>query len=573
MGVWLWSLHARAWDLGGRSPVLGYDGAQYAVAARELSEHGHFATTFALPIELSRHPRPPWPLAAVQPGLVVAEAAVDRVVPRSLAFGSRRISLTRPSEREWLSLAWPLASFFGLALLLAAMAARLLGAGAPGRSAWVAWGAGVLIALTFLLDPEAQHFAGGGFNELPFTFGVVLALGLVASGSAARRPLLFGLLLGVTGAFRANMLWLAPAFAVGVAALAPPSQRLRVALTVMLGYAIPLAPWWVYKWQRFGSPGADLSRWMLWEGVEGRTWFTMMHLPEAPHVPVGAKALTLLLEKLGRNLGTLSLALATGPRALWIGALVAWLATRPPRPLAVAGVLILVQLVFGVLAAAATIPWLRYVFPARIPFEAAGLLATWALIARVPEQPLGQSGRRVLRVGVALLALFWGAWQCGLGLAEARSTSAERGIPSVATLGELTRRLDVEMAPDEPLMSNLGPALAYHARRPVLHLALGPDDLDACRSRLTFTQVLLVFRDAKRAWSEWQQAMEPGSERTHPEWNVTRARRWQTADGFSVVWLELGPPRPRFARVGSGDQRTTAIRLTQWDSPASTRNR
>src|SRR4030095_1824156 len=106
---------------------------------------------------------------------------------------------------------------------------------------------------------------------------------------------------------------------------------------------------------------------MLWEGVEGRTWFTMMHLPEAPHVPVGAKAATLLLEKLGRNLGTLSLALATGPRALWIGALVAWLATRPPRPLAVAGVLILVQLVFGVLAAAATIPWLRYVFPARIP--------------------------------------------------------------------------------------------------------------------------------------------------------------------------------------------------------------
>jgi hypothetical protein len=436
----------------------------------------------------------------------------------------------------------------------------------------VAWGAGVLIALTFLLDPEAQHFAGGGFTELPFTLGVVLGLALVASGAAARRPLLFGLLLGVTGAFRANMLWLAPAFAVGAAALAPPSQRLRVALTVMLGYAIPLAPW-VYKWQRFGSPGADLSRWMLWEGVEGRTWFTMMHLPEAPHVPAGAKAWTLLLEKLGRNLGTLSLALATGPRALWIGALVTWLATRPPRPLAVAGMLILVQLAFGVLAAAATIPWLRYVFPARIPFEAAGLLATWALIARVPEQPLGESGRRVLRVGVGLLALVWGAWQCGLGLAEARSTSAERGIPSVATLGELTRRPSTSRWRPMSLDEQSRPGAGLPARRPVLHLALGPDDLDACRSRLTFTHVLLVFRDAKRAWSEWQQAMEPGSERTHPEWNVARARRWQTADGFSVVWLELGPPRPRFARVGSGDQRTTAMRLTQWVSPASTRNR
>src|SRR5262245_52820127 len=99
-GVWLLSLHARAWDLGGRSPVLGYDAAQYAVAARELAEHGRLATSFALPIELSQHPRPPWPLAAVQPGLVVAEAMVDRIVPSAVM---------PPSQREWLSLAWPMA--------------------------------------------------------------------------------------------------------------------------------------------------------------------------------------------------------------------------------------------------------------------------------------------------------------------------------------------------------------------------------------------------------------------------------------------------------------------------------
>jgi hypothetical protein len=543
-GFGLWNLHARAWDLGGRSPVLGYDAAQYAVAARELSEHGRFATLFALPIELSQHPRPPWPLAAVQPGLVMAEAFVDRIVPRTLPGGR---SLARPSEREWLSLVFPLLSFFALAWLLVWVSARLLAAASAERSPWVAWGGGLLVALGFLLDPEAQHFAAGGFTELPFTLGVALALAWVASGGAARRPLLFGILLGVTGAFRANMLWLAPAFALGVAALAPRPDRVRVALLVMLGYAMPLAPWWLYKWQRFGTPTADLSRWMLWEGVEGRTWFTMMHLPEVPHLPSGAKAWSLLADKLGRNLGTLSLAIATGPRALWIGALVTWLVTRPPRPLAVAGMLILVQLALGVLAAAATIPWLRYVFPARVPLEAAGLLATWALVSRVPAQPLGESGRRVLRAGVALLAISWGIWQCGLGLAEARSTSADRGIPSTATLVELSRRLDAELPPDEPVMSNLGPSLAWHGKRPVLHLALGPDDLEACRARLTFSHVLLVFRDAQRAWSEWQAAMEPGSEHNHPEWNAIRARRWQSADGFLVVWLELAAPRPRFA--------------------------
>src|SRR5882672_2515184 len=56
VGSWLWGLHASAWGLGRRSPVLNYDTAQYALAGRELATQGHLATTFALPLELSRHP-------------------------------------------------------------------------------------------------------------------------------------------------------------------------------------------------------------------------------------------------------------------------------------------------------------------------------------------------------------------------------------------------------------------------------------------------------------------------------------------------------------------------------------
>ena len=33
----LWLIHASAWDLGGRSPVLNYDSAQYALAAYQLT--------------------------------------------------------------------------------------------------------------------------------------------------------------------------------------------------------------------------------------------------------------------------------------------------------------------------------------------------------------------------------------------------------------------------------------------------------------------------------------------------------------------------------------------------------
>ena len=45
-------------------------------------------------------------------------------------------------------------------------------------------------------------------------------------------------------------------------------------------------------------------------------------------------------------------------------------------------------------------------------------------------------------------------------------------------------------------MSSLGPLLAWYAERPVVHLALSPADLDACRRNLDVRGVLLVFRDA-----------------------------------------------------------------------------
>ena len=70
-GAVLWYAHAIAWDLGGRSPILSHDSAQVALAARELAWHGRLATPYALPIDLARENTPPWPLSAVQPGLVL----------------------------------------------------------------------------------------------------------------------------------------------------------------------------------------------------------------------------------------------------------------------------------------------------------------------------------------------------------------------------------------------------------------------------------------------------------------------------------------------------------------------
>lgn len=549
-GYWLWSVHAQAWDLGRRSPVLNYDTAQYALAGRELAERGRLATPFALPIELMR-PGPPWPLAVVQPGLVVAEAAVFRLMPKVVRIGDLAVFNARvPAQREWLTLVLPFCCFLTLGVLLALVTARLLERHAPETSPIERRLAGLTIGLAFLLDPEAQHFAVGGFTEMPFALGLAGAFtALIADRAAPQRPLLFGLLLGITGAFRANMLWLAPVLAVAAAALAPPERRLRVVVLALFGYALPLAPWWFYKWSVFGTPGWDLTRLVVWEGVEGRSWFSLFHLPEQPVVPHGIEAARLLALKTVSRLPQLLLALATGPRALWTGALLLWiLLCRPARPLAVAGWSILAATVLGMLAAAITIPWLRFLFPTRVPLEAAGTLALWGLIASAPTTLIGPRMGRALKIGVAALAIGWGVSQTVRGNAEARATAAQRGVPSVLTLRDLAHRLRQEVPANEVVMSNLGPMLAWYAERPVVHLALTPADVGACRRRLEFRHVLLAFRDADQAWPGWQEVVaRPDDAPALREWNVTRVRHWQELDGFQIVWLELGPPEPSVA--------------------------
>jgi hypothetical protein len=549
-----WALHARAWDLGGRSPVLGYDSAQYALAARELAEHGRLATSFALPIELARHATPPWPLAVVQPGLVVAEAALFRLVPLRLEAGPEQAyRLALPSKREWLTLLVPLVCFLALVVVVAAFGAGVLARHAPGIGDRERRLAAVTLGLAVALDPEAQHFATGGFTELPFTLGLVTAFGLLLDERASRHPLRFGLLLGVTGTFRATMLWLAPVLAVAAALIAP-GRRVRTAVSVLIGYAVVLAPWWFYKWRVFGTPGWDLSRFVLWEGVQGRSWFSLFHLPEDPAVPHGLEAARLVAAKTAQRLPALLVALATGPRALWIGALVLWAAfTRPPRTAAIVAWTLLATAALALLTAAASIPWIRFLFPARVPLEAAGVLALWGLVARAPATLLGPRAARLAALGVIVLALGWGVSQTARGLAEARAAADARGVPDAATMRSLGARVAMEVPRGEVVMSNLGPTLAWASGHPVVHLALTPADVAGCRRRVEFRHVVLAFRDPDQAWPGWREAMaRPEDAPSHPEWNVVRERHWQERDGFQIVWLELGPPEPRVALVTSG---------------------
>src|SRR5438034_6797797 len=222
-GTGLWLLHAAAWDLGRRSPVLNYDTSEYAVAARELAQHGRLATPYALPLELAKHAQPPWPLALVQPGLVVVEAAIFKLAPQELRLGGHVIAQwRRPDQIEWLVIPVVFTCFVLTGISLALAASKLLRQHAPGLSEGARIAAGGTVGLAFLLDPEAQHLAVSGFTELPFTYGLVGALAMLALGHAPRRPVLFGLLLGVTGAFRINMVWLMPVFVGAAAALAPP---------------------------------------------------------------------------------------------------------------------------------------------------------------------------------------------------------------------------------------------------------------------------------------------------------------------------------------------------------------
>jgi hypothetical protein len=549
-GAVLWILHADAWDLGRRSPVLNYDTSQYALAAREFARTGHLGTTFALPIELSRHATPPWPLAVVQPGLVMVEALMFKLVPSAHDETGKSVgNWARPDQREMLLLPFPFMCFLMIGVSLGLATRHLMRSMFPDLQPVLGAFAGLTLGLAFLLDPEAQHFAVGPFTELPFTFGLVGALAALALGRANERPFVFGLLLGITGSFRGNMLWLAPVLTLAAMATAPPGRRARVLLLVLLGFSLPLAPWWFYKWRAFGSPGFDLTRYVVWDGVKGQTWFSLYHLPEPPLLPHGLEAMRLLLAKVMRNLPLVTLAMLAGPRALWLLALVVYLRVAgPPRTVAVAGWSVLVVVLLSVLAAAASIPWLRYVFPARVLLEAAGLLSCWGLAAHAAGLGVGQNMRRALAVLAAVVALGWGGMQTVAGLAEAHETSLQRGTPEVLVMLKLAVYMNRELAPDEPVMSNLGPELAWHARRPVIHLALRPEDMAACRSRTEFRHVILCFRDPSKAWSGWSELMaHPVEASKDPALNILRTRKFESSDGFIVVWLELGPPSPRLA--------------------------
>jgi hypothetical protein len=148
----------------------------------------------------------------------------------------------------------------------------------------------------------------------------------------------------------------------------------------------------------------------------------------------------------------------------------------------------------------------------------------------------------------ALLSLGWGAWTTRLAQDESRTSSLERGVPSSRTLTALSVTLSSVLTPGETLMSNLGPALAWQTHHPVIGLASSPADVAACRARHDFHHLVLVFRSAERAWAPWQEIVErPGAAATHPELGLRHERRYTTVDGFSVVWLELGPLQPEMA--------------------------
>lgn len=546
----LWLLHARAWDLGGRSPVLSYDPAQYALAARQLATTGHLGTTFALPIELARHPAPPWPLAVVQPGLVLAEAAVFRLTPARIVIGGRPLAqFVRPDELEWLVLVFPLLCSMSTACLIAGATLRLLRRHAPDAPRWARGALALGAAGVFMLDPESQHFAVGGFTEPPFTLGLAIALTMLAFGTAARRPFVFGLVLGLAGLFRGNMLAFAPLFALAAAASAE-RGRVRAAALVLLGFALPLAPWWFYKWRAFGTPAWDLSTLALWDGVQGRSWFSVTHLPSAAAPPGAGAAFRLLAPKLARNLGALVLALFTGVRALLVAALPVWAFVawpeRASRPRAVAALAALAVLIAGIVMAALGVPWLRYAYPVRVLAEVGGLLALVGLVARMPGG--SRSGRLAVAACVVVLALTWGVHETQQGLREANDVAAQRGTPAVLSLLQITVLLNREIPAGEAVMSNLGPELAWEARRPVVHLSLTPADVDACRRRLPLRHVVLVFRDAKQAWRGWDELVaHPELAPKNPEWNFRRVRVWRTADGFDLIWLECGPLGERLA--------------------------
>ena len=147
---------------------------------------------------------------------------------------------------------------------------------------------------------------------------------------------------------------------------------------------------------------------------------------------------------------------------------------------------------------------------------------------------------------VSVLALSWGTIETIEVHREARATL--RGVPATSTLTMLSRELNTVLDPGETVMSNLGPSLAWQTNHAVIHLAASPADVAACRERHDFHHVMLVFRDAERAWAAWREIVEtPGAAKLDPTLGVREERRYTTPDGFTVVWLLLGPRTPALA--------------------------
>ena len=362
--------------------------------------------------------------------------------------------------------------------------------------------------------------------------------------SGVEYPFTFGVLLGIGGLFRANMLWLAPPCALASAWCATPAARPRVLATVLAGYVAVLAPWWLYKWAAFGSPAWDITRYVIWDQVQGRDWFEIYHRPSLPDVPSGWAAVTLLAHKVGDNLAGVLLPLFRGPRGLFLGALVAWLFTRPRRSLAAAALVLLAGLVLNVLAASVSVPLSRYVFPTRVLAGAGGLIALWSLLERMPNTRPRM--RMAGIVAMTLLALVWGTVETVEVHREARATL--RGVPASSTLTLLSRELNTVLTPGETVMSNLGPALAWQTNHAVIHLAASPADVPGCRQLHDFRHILLVFRDSERAWESWRPIVEqPGAAKLEPALSVMEERRYTTPDGFTVVWLQLAARSPSMA--------------------------
>jgi hypothetical protein len=191
------------------------------------------------------------------------------------------------------------------------------------------------------------------------------------------------------------------------------------------------------------------------------------------------------------------------------------------RELKVAGIVVIAAMGLNLIAASIGVPLLRYLFPARVLAEAAGMLAAFALIARLRPPDVSPALRQALAGFVVLLALGWGGWQTKLGSDEATLAAVDRGLPNADTMDALAEQLRSEVPSGEAVMSNLGPNLAWVARRPVVHLALTPADVDACRRRLDFHHMLVVFRDASKAWPGWTELVaHPGDAPNHPEWNI-----------------------------------------------------